>query len=679
MKINRLLAGVAAGCILLSGCSKSHTEISNGDSSIQEISDPMIIPDGDDSQPQTSLSMSYGIRFTREDVMLKDNKLIVSPKLMGDESPAHVGLMIFVDGVRQKYSTENSSDMQYMSGFDIDADSEKTYDLTVDATVDGDLDDHFVSVISMLAPEYVPPQSTPRFGFYHKVLSTKSVQISDSEENELLETSYKILNTDNAVLTQEQMDKFGLGDDEDTGYVTSFELYQGDDVYESNYKMGGGENSLDLTLCAYSTDSVTCDYRVSVYVNHNQVNFNGDFDYIDVKMEGSKITETQIRLENISIGDYIYCVAVPLSSNSLTKKSSSKMVINGENSASNNPITDSGPTSDTNSESTSDTNSGSNLGTASEMSPDTTSAAVSGESTVNTSERLIPAFSIGDSLYVRRFSDRSLCRINSNGEIENTLQDGYDATIHGDKISVVTRGQLGDMYSAEDNTQTGLSIYDKNFSLINSTQINEAVMLCDFDENKIVYSVTNDNNCTELRLRDWDQNNSKTLIQLDETAIFTEIKLADGFIAFSVSEDINGKTADYYGVCDYSGDKQILRKDGVDKVQVLGKTALWCDQNVNVFSGEVPSGNVIIYENGQFETIKTQNAVESQSAFLTTGDEFVTFAEGYSVLRVYKSGTMVCEIPLDKSENITAAIRMGDTIVGSCKTNSWSLKYWELN
>ena len=82
---------------------------------------------------------------------------------------------------------------------------------------------------------------------------------------------------------------------------------------------------------------------------------------------------------------------------------------------------------------------------------------------------------------------------------------------------------------------------------------------------------------------------------------------------------------------------------------------------------------------GQFETIKTQNAVESQSAFLTADDEFVTFAEGYSVLRVYKSATMVCEIPLDKSENITATIRMGDTIVGSCKTNSWSLKYWELN
>lgn len=60
--------------------------------------------------------------------------------------------------------------------------------------------------------------------------------------------------------------------------------------------------------------SGTTDYRVSFYKNHELVKFNGKYDNLDVTAEGGKITEVNISIDDVSAGDFMYCVAVPLES-----------------------------------------------------------------------------------------------------------------------------------------------------------------------------------------------------------------------------------------------------------------------------------------------------------------------------------------------------------------------------
>lgn len=170
---------------------------------------------------------------------------------------------MFVDGVLQKYSTEKSVENRYFSIFDIEAESETTYDLFVDASIDGSLDEHFVSVIYMFAPEFVPPVETPNFGFYHWILRPRSIQINSEDINILSAQSNNILKGNNSVLTQAQLDKFGLSDDIGSGYAPAFELLQTDDRYEDYYTLNTGENSLKLTLNAYTTKPMVTDYRVT--------------------------------------------------------------------------------------------------------------------------------------------------------------------------------------------------------------------------------------------------------------------------------------------------------------------------------------------------------------------------------------------------------------------------------
>ena len=100
--------------------------------------------------------------------------------------------------------------------------------------------------------------------------------------------------------------------------------------------MSENESSIKLHFAAFTTDSRVEMRRVTFFVNHEPVKFNGDYEYLDYTMEGEKITEMDIEIENVKVGDFIYCISVPFSSDGIEHKCNSKMIVPSDGSASNN-------------------------------------------------------------------------------------------------------------------------------------------------------------------------------------------------------------------------------------------------------------------------------------------------------------------------------------------------------
>lgn len=187
-------------------------------------------------------------------------------------------------------------------------------------------------------------------------------------------------------------------------------------------------------------------------MNHEPIKFNGDYDHLDVKMEGEKITVTEIELKNIKPRDFVYCVAVPLAADESPYKSYFQMVI--------------------------DENGTYGDGNAQPAKPESTqasSSSLSEEKTVNTTERLTPAFAIGDSLYVKKFENAELLKLNSDGEIEKSLVEAYMAAVHGDKIAVATPNRARTMENGivimKKDPSTTLTLYDKDLNVIKTLEI----------------------------------------------------------------------------------------------------------------------------------------------------------------------------------------------------------------
>lgn len=692
MKFKRLSVLLLSTVLLVSGCSKTVPDnIPNGTTSngSSEISDPMKQPTGSSSEipPATS----YGFNFGNEDIDYKDGKLTLSPMLMGGETPTKVGFMVFVDGIPQKYCSEISPEYSYISSFDVEENSERTHKLTVDAMVDNDMSEHIISVSTILVPEFVPPLETPTFGNYHRILRNMSKKLSDEITDIATTNEYKVLKAENRVLTNEEKEEYGLSEEYAAGYTVECDLQQFKRL-EKTFTLKSDENSLAATLCAYSTQADVLDYRVTVFVNNKPVKINGNYDFIDVKMEGGKISKTEITIENIKEGDFVYCLAAPLVEGEMAIKSASKMVIRENDGTNSSPATSNSETSDnsnntglqiepTTSEISSSSSTESSSGSGNTDIP-TESTEYIDDISAAVSTNLTPAFAIEDYLYAetKRGSTvyPALCKVNSSGDVVKTLADVSNARVHGDKIAVVKYS--GDAFSVGTNAMKIL-LLDKDLNVVKSLDINDSYGKIDFDEDLIVY-VSNGN---EICSCDWNWENPKTLFSLSSSSqdaqYFVDIKLGEGFVAFNAQATINNIDVDFYGVCDFSGNCQINRKDGINYSQVCGKTVVWEDRHTDVVNGVIPSGNFVMYTNGTFQNFYTENAIESQDVFLVGENEFFTvLGDNYGVIKQYRNGSKSREISIGKGNSATNIVCTDSILYANViESSGRTMKCWELD
>ena len=689
MRLKRLSVLVLSTVLLVSGCSKIDPDsIPNGtiSDSSSEISDPMKQPT--DPSSETPPATSYGFNFGTKDIDYSDEKLTLSPMLMGGETPTKVGFMVFIDGIPQKYCSEISPEYSYISDFDVEENSEKAHKLTVDTMIDNDMSEHIISVSTMLVPKFVPPLETPTFGNYHRILRNMSKKLSDEIMNIATSNEYNVLKAENRVLTNEEKEEYGLGEEYGSGYTVECDLQQFKRL-EKTFTLKSGENCLTATLCAYSTQPDVQDYRVTIFVNHKPVKINGNYDFIDVTMEGGKISKTEITLEDIEEGDFVYCFAAPLAEGEMAMKSASKMVICENDGTNCSSVTSDSETSNnsnvhidpTTSEISSSPSSESSNGSGNISTPTESTEYIDGGGAAVNAD-LTPVFAIEDYLYAetKRGSTvyPALCKVNSSGDVVKTLADVSGARTHGDDIAVVKYS--GDTFSVGTNS-VKIMLLDKDLNVIKSLDINDSYGIIDFNEDRIVY-VSNGN---EICSCDWNWENHKTLYSLSSASqgaqYFVDIKLGEGFVAFNAQATINNKDMDFYGVCDFSGNCEIYRKDGINYSQVYGKTAVWGDRHTDVVNGVMPSGNLVMYTNGNFQNFSTENALESQDVFLVGENEFFTvIGDNYGVIKQYKNGSKVCEIFVGKGNSATNVVHTDGMLYANViESNGRTMKCWELD
>lgn len=667
MKINKIMAVIAAA-LLFSGCSgresvldnrnKGSADSGNSAPGFSSVADPMKVPSENEGQDIPSQGYIFNADFSAE-----DGKLIFSPTLTGTGSDTRIGIMVLVDGILQKYSVENSSENGYMSIFEIKGKSEEKYKLYLDTKIDETRSEHIISYVTMLAPDYVPPEETPRFGFYHRSLHHHSITAPDGLTPATSETP-NILKADNAVFTQKQLEFYHLeNEDEMSGYTFGFGLLQSDELYETSYKLDAGKSELELRFFAYTTEKAVHDYRVTFFKNHEPVKFNGGYEYLDFTLEGNKITECKISIPDVKPGDFIYYIATPLEANAACNKSESKMVLSADGTFGGNQNPSQGSTLTGEQDNS--------------QSPKPSSAEM--KNTVVLGERISVISSIGDFIYARR--DSELLKINSSGEIVKTLANADDVSIRGDKIAVkinrtsnnieIESGVFG--ITVADDPYVELKLYDADLNELRSVKLTENVMGRDyvFNENLIVYT---DENGRELRCCDWDLKNEKVLMK--SLGYISFLTLGDGFAAFGVS----GENDRYCGVCSLDGKSKTCRKDGIaSKIGTSCSTAMWCDAHVDVAGGQLPSGEIILWRNGKFETVKPETRVESQDVFLTAEDEFFTAPEDGGVLKQYINGKKASELPIERYEYVYSVTRAGDKIFANTALDGkYYLKIWEL-
>ncbi len=667
MHIAKIMAlySILCICIMFSGCSDSRLfqVPDNSDLNISTIGDP--IGDKNNSNTSPIASFAYGLSFGADDVRNNNGNLWISPSVTGDNrASAEIGLLVFVDGIPQKYSVGNADNFAYMTRFNTKVKTKETYDLLIDASLDQNLSEHTISIASISYPDYYPDK-TPVFGMYHKILAPLVVDFgacSGIASHNVI----KSLTLDNKIMTQEDKDKYGVIDDG----VMDISLNQNNN--SPNYTIENGE--LKLTLNAYSTSNTSVEYRVSIYKNHEHILFNGDYEYVDVKLEGGKFSVTDITLNDVASGDFVYCIAVPLNQGEVIIKSKSMIALNKGEKFPSAIRNDSSNGSDNNYiQSTDDI-------TNSSTPPDNNNNSQTGTNEF-TVKQAMPLFSIGDTLYYTSYDGMLNIYASKNGtDIDNSVSVEYNMgrlSTHDEYVSLCT----------DVNGKYWAFLFDKDLNLVKSTDLTHVLPKkiwggniankIDFDDSKIVYTYW-DENITEYEIRccDWDLKNIKSLCKITDNGI-SSISLARDYVAFWLAGYSDAHKTDSYGIVDFVGNLSFFRKDGVSSPQVSGEVTLWSDQHVDV--DKLPSGSVVIFKNGKFSSFRTVEQSESQFAFLC-GNSILTLNGSGNTLRVYNiNGSKTAEIAIEDGYSGAKAIMIGNKIYVDAYGKSTTTLIYEVN
>ena len=651
--------------------------------------DPMNNPisSGNDiNDGKEPISFAYTLSFGDDYFKVKNNKLIIMPALTGDHrASVNVGLRVFVDGMPQYYSDSDSLSSTDMMRFDTVVDTKKSYELTVDTLIDPNLSQHTIAAAGLAYPDYYPKENTS-FGNYHKMLSSVTSTLPTEDADFSSANDINILNLENNVMSQEQKEGFGLND---TNGVMDIELNQ-NGIGVSTYEIK--DNSLTLSFNAYSTVETVIPYRVSFYKNHKQIKINDGYDYIDISLEGGKMSQTDVTINDVKSGDFIYCIAAPLISREIMLKSRSTIALDSgvDVSVTSGSDINPGNTSEKTSSSASE-NDPSYIPEGesnSEISSNIPESKPNSEIPEVSFQDLMPIFSIGDTLYYTDYDGKMRIYSSKNGTdiADQTSFDFEDGRffLHGNHISCYT--VVGDDYIA--------SLYDKELNLVRSVKLNDILPknlwnvngtnCIDFDEDRIVFAYWNSgaNPNYELRSCDWNLQNVKTVFSLPKdksnpTESIAAVRLCDDYAAFWTNGYSNGMATQSYGISDFNGNFQIERKDGIYLPQTNGNIAVWSDQHVDI--GALPSGSIVVSQDGKFSSFRTEEQSESQFAFLC-GNSILTLNGGGNTLRIYDmSGSKIAQIMIEDGYSGFEAIMVGNRVFVNAYGKSTTTLVYEVN
>lgn len=242
---------------------------------------------------------------------------------------AEYGVIIFVDGVRVSFSTNEHSQLSYMQIFNLEAQEENreiSVTLSPDFIPQGET--VAINIATILNPVYTPNSiDLPTSLLHHNLLplSPYFIEVNTPQKRKIL-FSNDINSEENVSNELEKEFTYEVPVEQDDTLIetvneldnkTYFRLFQNTmetlEIIEPYYSINKGEE-LQLKLACFGNSG---SYRVSLYINNEIVPaFNGK-DYLDINVEREKIKISNItlsvsELEKYDEFNHIFFIAVPL-------------------------------------------------------------------------------------------------------------------------------------------------------------------------------------------------------------------------------------------------------------------------------------------------------------------------------------------------------------------------------
>lgn len=324
--MKKILSAFISVALLLTACTENPSTIeqNTNESTTEQSSeyDPFA-KTNDEAVSSTVGSYNYGVEWEEGKELVLDYAPTVSFRYFVNNSgnAADFGLLIFVNGIRQPYRTEENTENKLLHIFDVQQNERKVQTIEFEPVVGEMGDEVSVEIISMFEPSYINTENSV-YNFYHNISSLLPSKMNVTEKTNLSEpeicSDYMVTS-----ITEEMLQEFNSYGSENGNpldnqvYIDTLKnekFYTPKALLEEEPDITPFTLNDTVTLCMYG--GAPCKYRVSMYINHDLVAgaFDGA-DYIDITTANDSICKKTININNLNIElkdyNYLYFIAVP--------------------------------------------------------------------------------------------------------------------------------------------------------------------------------------------------------------------------------------------------------------------------------------------------------------------------------------------------------------------------------
>jgi hypothetical protein len=253
-----------------------------------------------------------------------DEPITLEVLINNTHDEAEYGVILFVDGIRLPFTTNEHSESDYMQVFRFQGEEESFVSVTFSPTFVAQGETVAVNIATILNPRFrLESMDFVNYLMHHRILPASPYHV---RINTVSETEIPISNTvDDIEPTPQELQEQHANSDENVQFM----LYQNSlEPLEHYFTVQRGED-LQLSLACFGDSG---SYRVSLYINHEIVPaFNGK-EYFDVDVELNLLKTRHINipanvLELFDEFSHIYFIAVPLEQGDIVALAKSQTMI----------------------------------------------------------------------------------------------------------------------------------------------------------------------------------------------------------------------------------------------------------------------------------------------------------------------------------------------------------------
>ena len=301
-------------CLMLlsTACSKDIGTGSEGtDSNRPTDSNPF---DADSDNSGTVTEASYTVGPSVRAVIYDGSPIHLGYEIDNTGPPCEVGILVFIDGIVQKYRTDADDNEKFVHSFDLEVDASIRPTLYIDPSVGSNGQTLYMGIMAILKPSFRQNVETP-VAYGHNFSGTGAIHVSVEYRADSKQTSAKSTQSARVgEITQAVIDHH-----KEQSISFDYLNFRIDNL--TGFK-GDAPKATVGNLCRFTLLGVggeEQDYRVCLFLDKEPYVFADGSTYIDFPIKKDKMTSADIEMD---LSDWpegtsatLYAVAMPIVNN----------------------------------------------------------------------------------------------------------------------------------------------------------------------------------------------------------------------------------------------------------------------------------------------------------------------------------------------------------------------------